>query len=54
MKITPNVSYNCNCHKLKEINSEEIKNNIHINQPNKKNTQIITFYKRKNNKKTLF
>lgn len=57
MKIKPNVSYNCNCKKLEEISDNEIKNDFQIKTPNKKTSQVITFYKSKNKKeknKTLF
>ena len=57
MKLNPNVSYNCNCKKLEQISDNDIKNNIQIKKTNKKNSQIITFYKNKNKEeknKTLF
>lgn len=56
MKLSPNVSYNCNCSKLKDDITNDIPNII-LNSPKKRSTQIITFYKSKNKKeknKTLF
>lgn len=56
MKLTPNITYNCNCEKTKSINDNDIPKMI-IRIPRKNSSQIITFYKSKNKKeknKTLF
>lgn len=56
MKITPNIDYNCNCKKLKNIDNEELPS-ISIKKPKKDSTQIISLYNRKKEKKknnTLF
>jgi hypothetical protein len=54
MKLKPNVSYNCNCRKLENIDDNIP--NINLSLPQKKTTQIITFYSKnkKDKNKKLF